>query len=101
LAPFEATRKVAEDLLCYTKRPKGHYSLRRLSLLITFSNSFLYFESSATIMVKPRRSKRKVAVLNGLLQDHGKKLRRSARSLSKRKEEEKVYGQDYGILPSD
>lgn len=52
-------------------------------------------------MVKPRRSKRKGSVLNSLLEGHGKKLRRSARKLSKRKEEEKVYGQDYGILPSD
>ena len=64
--------------------PKGH------SLLV----------DEIAIMVK-RRSKRKVNLLNGLLEDHGKKRRRSGRKLAKLKEDEKVFCQDYGILPSD
>jgi len=46
-----------------------------------------------------RRSKRKATVLEGLLE--GGKLRRSARKEDKRKRTEKLFGEDYGILPSD
>ena len=47
-----------------------------------------------------RRSKRKATVLEGLTKDHGG-LRRSKRKLALKKDETKIYGDDYGILPSD
>jgi hypothetical protein len=47
-------------------------------------------------MVK-RRSKRKATVLESL----GGKRRRSARKLAVRDVEQKIYGDDCGILPSD
>jgi hypothetical protein len=49
-------------------------------------------------MVK-RRSKRKAAVLEGLLENG--KLRRSARCGAVKDADSRVYGNDYGILPSD
>jgi len=53
-------------------------------------------------MVK-RRSKRKTTVLDSLLREsgHDGKIRRSARKMSAKKAESKIYGDDYGILPSD
>ena len=47
-----------------------------------------------------RRSKRKATVLEGLTKAHGG-LRRSKRKLALKKDETKIYGDDYGILPSD
>lgn len=49
-------------------------------------------------MVK-RRSKRKSTVLESLLE--GGKRRRSKRGAAIREDEHKIYGNDYGILPSD
>ena len=46
-----------------------------------------------------RRSKRKSTVLEGLTKAHGG-LRRSKRKLAIREDEQKIYGDDYGILPS-
>ena len=46
-----------------------------------------------------RRSKRKATVLESLLE--GGKLRRSKRKAAMREDEHKIYGDDYGILPSD
>lgn len=46
-----------------------------------------------------RRSKRKSTVLEGLTKAHGG-LRRSKRKLALREDDEKIYGDDYGILPS-
>ena len=46
-----------------------------------------------------RRSKRKSTVLEGLTKGHGG-LRRSKRKLAIREDEERIYGDDYGILPS-
>ena len=46
-----------------------------------------------------RRSKRKATVLESLLE--GGKLRRSKRKLAAREDEHRIYGDDYGILPSD
>ena len=46
-----------------------------------------------------RRSKRKATVLESLLE--GGKLRRSKRKLAKMEDDERIYGDDYGILPSD
>jgi hypothetical protein len=47
-----------------------------------------------------RRSKRKATVLEALTKAHGG-LRRSKRKLALKKDETKIYGDDYGILPSD
>ena len=47
-----------------------------------------------------RRSKRKAAVLDALTQGHGG-LRRSKRKLALKEDEYRIYGDDYGILPSD
>ena len=47
-----------------------------------------------------RRSKRKSTVLEGLTKAHGG-LRRSKRKLALKEDETKIYGDDYGILPSD
>jgi hypothetical protein len=47
-----------------------------------------------------RRSKRKAAVLESLTQGHGG-LRRSKRKEKVRQNDQLIYGQDYGILPSD
>ena len=47
-----------------------------------------------------RRSKRKSTVLEGLTISHGG-LRRSKRKLALKEDEHKIYGDDYGILPSD
>ena len=46
-----------------------------------------------------RRSKRKATVLENLLE--GGRLRRSARKEAKRQRTERLYGDDFGILPSD
>lgn len=46
-----------------------------------------------------RRSKRKSTEL--LLREHGGQLRRSKRTASKKDEEQAIYGDDFGILPSD
>lgn len=47
-----------------------------------------------------RRSKRKATVLEGLTMAYGG-LRRSKRKLALKEDETKIYGDDYGILPSD
>jgi hypothetical protein len=47
-----------------------------------------------------RRSKRKATVLESLTKGHGG-LRRSKRKLAIREFEQKVFGDDPGILPSD
>jgi hypothetical protein len=46
-----------------------------------------------------RRSKRKSTVLEGLTKQYGG-LRRSKRKLALKEDEKKIYGDDYGILPS-
>jgi hypothetical protein len=46
-----------------------------------------------------RRSKRKSGEL--LLREHGGQLRRSKRKASLKEEEQAIFGDDYGILPSD
>lgn len=51
------------------------------------------------ISMAKRRSKRKATVLESLLE--GGKLRRSKRKMAVREDENKIYGDDYGILPSD
>jgi hypothetical protein len=48
-----------------------------------------------------RRSKRKATVLEALTKAHGGGLRRSKRKLALKKDETKIFGDDYGILPSD
>jgi hypothetical protein len=48
-----------------------------------------------------RRSKRKAAVLAACTLDHGGQLRRSKRKLVQKEEEHRIYGDDFGILPSD
>lgn len=48
----------------------------------------------------PRRSKRKSTVLESLTMGHGG-LRRSKRKMAMRENESQIYGNDYGILPSD
>lgn len=47
-----------------------------------------------------RRSKRKSTVMEGLTKGHGG-LRRSKRKLALKRDEQRIYGEDYGILPSD
>lgn len=47
-----------------------------------------------------RRSKRKATVMEGLTKGHGG-LRRSKRKLALKEDEQRIYGEDYGILPSD
>jgi len=47
-----------------------------------------------------RRSKRKSTVLEGLTMAHGG-LRRSKRKQKLRDDDERIYGNDFGILPSD
>ena len=47
-----------------------------------------------------RRSKRRATVLENLTKGHGG-LRRSKRKLALREYEQKVFGDDCGILPSD
>ena len=47
-----------------------------------------------------RRSKRRSTVMEGLTKAHGG-LRRSKRKLALKKDDTKIYGEDYGILPSD
>ena len=54
---------------------------------------------SPIIMVR-RRSKRKAAVLESLTKEHGG-LRRSKRKEKVRQNDFQLYGEDYGILPSD
>ena len=56
-------------------------------------------KSNSFIMVR-RRSKRKAAVLESLTKEHGG-LRRSKRKEKVRRDEETIYGSDFGILPSD
>ena len=47
-----------------------------------------------------RRSKRRSTVLENLTSGHGG-LRRSKRKLALKEDESRIYGNDYGILPSD
>jgi hypothetical protein len=47
-----------------------------------------------------RRSKRKSTIMEGLTQGHGG-LRRSKRKLALKEDDNKIFGDDYGILPSD
>lgn len=47
-----------------------------------------------------RRSKRKSTVMESLTKDHGG-LRRSKRKLSEQMIDFRIYGEDFGILPSD
>lgn len=46
-----------------------------------------------------RRSKRKATVMEGLTKAYGG-LRRSKRTLALKADDRKIYGDDYGILPS-
>ena len=53
-----------------------------------------------SVKMTRRRSKRKATVLGGLTKAHGG-LRRSKRKLAMKEDESKIYGNDFGILPSD
>lgn len=61
--------------------------------------SFISFPAKPSTNMAKRRSKRKSTVLNAL--HEGGRLRRSKRKAALREDEHKIYGNDYGILPSD
>ena len=58
------------------------------------------YNTTKTIDIMRRRSKRKSTVMESLTKGHGG-LRRSKRKLALKEDESRIYGDDYGILPSD
>jgi hypothetical protein len=68
------------------------------ALFIFEFSSSVHFETC--VKMTRRRSKRKSTVLEGLTLAHGG-LRRSKRKLAIKEDENKIYGDDFGILPSD